>query len=281
MDARFHPAMAAIQKGDLEGLMALLTHDPSLASARSSVSHPTLLQFLVLQAIGVPTSPAMAKALIDRGADIHQPLIAAASKDNVDMVAFLLDAGASIEGNGRWSPLEEALYWGYERSVRLLVSRGAAVTNLRIAAGLGRMDTIENFFNEDGSLKAGAGIVESPFTKNAAIGPRAREPQAIIDNAFVYACMHNHIDAATYLLERGAGINTIPAGFDYAGTGLHYAAYRGHRAMIEFLLQRAADPTVKDPKVNSTPAGWAAHSGFVDLQERLEQEETRWGRVAQ
>jgi ankyrin repeat protein len=277
MDPKFHPAVDAIRSGDLDRFVALLEDDPSLATARSCVSHPTLLQCLVLETVGVPNVIAMAKALIERGADIHQPLIAAASKDNATMVEFLLDAGASIEGNARWSPLEEALYWGYERSVRLLVARGAPVKNLRVAAGLGLMDAIESFFNPDGSLKAEAGSVESPFEK-LAIVPRAHEAQAIIDNAFVYACMHNRIDAAKYLLERGAAIDEIPYGFDFAATGLHYAAYRGHRAMVEFLLQQGADPTIQDPKVNSTPAGWAQHSGYADLKELLEQEEIRWSR---
>jgi ankyrin repeat protein len=76
-----------------------------------------------------------------------------------------------------------------------------------------------------------------------------------------------------YLLERGAAINEIPAGFDYAGTGLHYAAYRGHRAMVEFLLGEGADPTVKDPKVHSRPAGWAEYGGHADLKELLDREE--------
>jgi uncharacterized protein len=269
MDARFHPAMAAIRNGDLGGLTSLLRSDPALATARSSCSHPTLLQCLVLDAVGVANSRAMAGALIESGADIHAPLVAAASIDNVDMVEFLLDAGAAIEGDSRWSPLEEALYWGNERSVRLLLARGAKVRNLRVAAGLGRMDAVQSFFSQDGALKPEAGIVASPFEK-LAIGPRAREPQAIIDNAFVYACMSNQIDAAGYLLERGAAIDAIPAGFDYAGTGLHYAAHRGHRAMVEFLLEKGADPTVKDSKVSSTPAGWAEHGGFMELKELLE-----------
>jgi ABC-type spermidine/putrescine transport system permease subunit I len=65
--------------------------------------------------------------------------------------------------------------------------------------------------------------------------------QGIVNNAFVYACMHGHIDAAKLLLEKGAEINIVPGGFDYAGTGLHYAALNGHRAMVEFLLQQGAD----------------------------------------
>jgi ankyrin repeat protein len=50
--------------------------------------------------------------------------------------------------------------------------------------------------------------------------------------------MHGHVDAATLLLKKGAEINTIPGGFDFAGTGLHYAALHGHREMVEFLIQQ-------------------------------------------
>jgi ankyrin repeat protein len=48
-------------------------------------------------------------------------------------------AGRTLQtqGNGRWSPLEEALYWGHEATVSLLLERGAAVNNLRTAAALG------------------------------------------------------------------------------------------------------------------------------------------------
>ncbi|HKY27412.1 MAG TPA: hypothetical protein VJM12_05640 [Pyrinomonadaceae bacterium] len=33
-------------------------------------------------------------------------------------------------------------------------------------------------------------------------------------------CMHNQIDAASLLLEKGAQIDAIPPGFDYSGTGI-------------------------------------------------------------
>ena len=275
MDAKFSGAQATIKAGDVEGLSAILERDPSLATARSSVSHPTLLQCLVLRTADVHNSRSMAQLLIDRGADIHQPLIAAASIDNVDMVQFLLDAGAAIDGDARWSPLEEALYWSSQRSLRVLLAHGAAIKNLRTAAGVGPLDAVTRFFNDDGSLKPDAGVVESPF-KSLHIGARARESQAIIDNAFVYACMHGHIDIATYLLDRGALVDAIPAGFDYAGTALHYAAFQGHRAMVEFLLDRGADPTVKDAKVNTTPANWADHRGHAQLRVLLEQREQQW-----
>jgi len=71
MDAKFHPAIAAIKSGDLEGLRSLLAQDPTLATARSSNSHPTLLQRLTLDARDVPNKVETAKLLIDAGAEIN------------------------------------------------------------------------------------------------------------------------------------------------------------------------------------------------------------------
>ena len=81
--------------------------------------------------------------------------------------------------------------------------------------------------------------------------------------------MHGHIGAATLLLQKGAQVNTIPGGFDFAGTGLHYAALNGHPPMVEFLLQQGADVNLKDTKVGATPSGWAEHGGHPEIAERL------------
>lgn len=285
MDIRFYPAIAAIKSGDVDRLKSLVSQDPSLATARSSTSHPTLLQCLVLDAVEVPNQVEMAKVLIDAGAEINGPLCAAASIGNVEAAAALLEAGAVVNGTGGWSPLEEALYWSNDRMIELLLERGASAHNLRIAAGLGRLDLIEGFFNGDGSLKPEAGKIDWPFgdclTSNLA-KPIKHELQAkidgwsndskdIVNNAFIYACMHNRLEVVNLLLEKGAEINTIPPGFDFAGTGLHYAALKGHRTIVDFLLENGADPNVKDTKVNNSPAGWANYGGYKELGNYLEQ----------
>jgi uncharacterized protein len=285
MDARFHPAIAAIRTGDLNLLRELVANDPSLATARSSRSHPTLLQCLALDAVDVPNKVDMAKVLIDAGADINGPLGAAACIDNVEIAELLLDRGAAINGMGSWSPLEETLYWRNYQVRDLLLARGASTHNLRIASGLGRLDLIESFFRSDGSLKSEAGKIDWPFGEleksnlncgikaelQAKIAQWSDDPQDIINNAFVYACNNNQIDAARLLLEKGAQLNAIPPGFDFAGTGLHYAAHNGDQAMVEFLLERGADVNVKDTKVHSTPAGWADHGGHPELKDYLAQ----------
>ena len=124
MDPKFHPAIAAIKAGDLNELKSLLSQDPSLATARSSLSHPTLLQCLVLDFVDLPNKIEMAHALVDAGAEINGPLVAAASIGNIEAVESLLSAGAEINGIGNWSPLEEALYWGNQNVIDLLLERG-------------------------------------------------------------------------------------------------------------------------------------------------------------
>jgi uncharacterized protein len=266
MDRKFHPAIAAIESDDLEKFRVLVGADPSLATSRSSTSHPTLLQCVALDGKGKPNNVAMAEVLIDAGAELNEPLVAAGSINNRAVAELLLDRGASIDGTGGWSPLEEALYWNSQDVVALLLERGAKIQNLRIAAGLGRTDLIENYFNADGSLKPEAGKINSPWGE---VNTGSQDRQGIVNNAFVYACMHGHIDAAQLLLDKGAEINVIPGGFDYAGTGLHYAALNGHRAMVEFLLNHGADRNVKDTKVGSTAAGWADYGGHPDLRDML------------
>ena len=276
--------MAAMKAGNIDELRSILRQDPSLATARSSRSHPTLLQCLALDAVDVPNKVEMAQVLIDAGAELDEPLVAACSIGNVEVAAALLDAGAAIDRPNGWSPLEEALYWGNNRMVALLLERGASISNLRTAAGLGRMDLLKSFFDSDGKLKPEAGKIKWPFggleecnfegkikaELLAKIAQWSNEPEEIINNAFIYACMHNQIEAAKFLLEKGADINAIPPGFDYAGTGLHYAALNGHRPMVDFLLERGADPKIKDTKVGSLPSGWANHGGHPELRDYLE-----------
>ena len=287
MDRKFQPAIAAIRSDDIENFKALIAADPSLATSRSSTSHPTLLQCVALDGNAKPHNVEMAAVLADAGAELNAPLVAAGSINNRGVAELLLDRGASIDGTGGWSPLEEALYWNSQDVIALLLERGASILNLRIAAALGRTDSIDRFFNADGSLKTEAGKIDWPFgnldqiagSNHSAAGKRAlaervnswsQDRQGILNNAFVYACMHGHTEAAKLLLERGAQINAIPGGFDFAGTGLHYAGLNGHRPMVLFLLERGADRSVKDTKVGSTAAGWADHGGHMDLRDLLQ-----------
>jgi ankyrin repeat protein len=272
MDERFHPAQDALARGDVEGLAALLAADPTLASGRSYAwDHPTLLQCLVLTMPPIDRLEALIDLLADHGAELTDPLIAACGIGNLRAVVRLLDLDARIDGNGQWSPLEEALYFGHTACVALLRERGASVTNLRTAAGVGDLPRVAACFDEAGNPTAAAGEVAWPFNAGSSSIPDdvRRDPRQIVNNALVYAAACDRAEVVDFLLERGGDVNAIPAGFDYAGTPLHYAAFRGHRAMVDHLLTRGADPSIRDTKVNGCPEGWAEHSGHAELAEYL------------
>jgi ankyrin repeat protein len=270
VDARFHPAQAALAAGDVAGLAALLDADPGLAAAVSqAVDHPTLLQCLVLTMPPVDTLEELIDLLAAHGAELTDPLIAACGCDNVRAVTRLLDLGGRIEGNGRWSPLEEALYFGQDDVVSLLLQRGAVVNKLRTAAGVGDLEEVARCFDEKGELTAAAGEIAWPFGSPIAAEVR-RDRQQILANALVYAASFGHIDVAIYLLNQGAQVNLIPAGFDYSGTALHYAAFQGRREMVDLLLRHGADPAVRDTKINTLAEDWAEHSKHSDLAAHLQ-----------
>lgn len=270
MDARFHPAQAALAAGDVEGLASLLEVDPGLAASRSlAKDHPTLLQCLVLTMPPVETLEDLIDLLAEHGAGLTDPLIAACGTDNVRAVTRLLDLEAKIDGNGRWSPLEEALYFGHEPVVSLLLGRGAKIGNLRIAAGVGDLEKVARCFDETGELTAEAGEIAWPFDQNSIPVETRRDRQHRLGNALVYASAWGRIETANYLWNQGTQLNMIPAGFDYAGTPLHYAALQGRREMVEWLLSRGADPSLRDAKIDKLAEDWADHGGHSDLAEFL------------
>ena len=203
MDERFRAAQAAIHDGNLVLLDSLLAADPGLAAGRSRCSHPTLLQCLVLTVSEQPHLPESIRALAAGGAELTDPLIAACGVDNVSAAAALLDLGADIEGNGKWSPLEEALYWGKRKALDLLLSRGAAIDSLRKAAGVGRTDYLDLCFTGTGELTKAAGFVRWPWVEKPIPDSIRFDRQQIIDNALVYAAAWCRIDAANVLLARG------------------------------------------------------------------------------
>jgi ankyrin repeat protein len=277
MDARFRLAEIALNAGDFDRVAAILKAEPELATARSSRSHPTLMQCLVLVNPPPEKLEPLIRLLAGYGSELTDPVIAAACMGNVRAISLLLDLGARIDGNGRWSPLEEALYWGFAASVKLLLERGAAVDNLRKAAALGQIDVLRACFDERGALTKKAGQVASPFEKldRFVTDDVRHDPRQIINNALVYAAGWGQHAALQELLDRGADLNAIPAGFDFAGTPLHYAALRGHRDTVDWLLERGADPSLRDTKIGNLPEDWAAHDGHTELAAYLKAKRER------
>lgn len=276
MDARFLPAQIAIHAGDIHAFERLIARNPDLATSRSSCSHPTLMQCLVLDGKDLPatTQTSMAQALVNAGSPLDEPLVACGSVGNSVLADYLLDKGARIDGDPSilrgWTILEEAIYWGHPEIVQRALERGATVRNLHTAAGLGSVEPMERFFDAEGMpIVPDEWPINFPFGK---MPPEQRSsgPQDILDNALTYAAMSGSAEAIRFLLEKGAAINSFPKGFDYRGTALHWAALRGLKPMCHFLLEHGADPALRDLSIQKTPAEWARHANEEEVAVLLE-----------
>ena len=88
--------------------------------------------------------------------------------------------------------------------------------------------------------------------------------------------MHNRLEVADFLLAQGADINAMVPGLDVKATVLHRVATAKGRftrseikTAIRFLLDRGADPAIRDGAYQSTPISWACHFGQNDSVDLL------------
>jgi ankyrin repeat protein len=250
-----------------------------------------------------------ARLLLERGADVNRgndygwtKLHQAGYGNDRELAELLLGAGARTDLDARGdggTPLVVALFWGHRDVVDLL---GLEPRNLRVAAGLGLVDLIDELA---GTPAAGAhrGFYR-PHGGFPAWAP-SDEPQEILDEALVWAAKSDRVEAIERLVELGADPNADPyrgtpltwaasngrvaavrrlaeLGADVNGRGtfggpdhgqgvtaLHLAAQSGRAEAVETLLELGADPTARDALHGGTPAGWAQFGCHPELAERL------------
>ena len=214
-----------IHRGDLSALASFLTEDPQAVRSRID-GQRTLLHIATDWPGHFPNVQQTIRLLAERGADLsapfqgrhtETPLHWAASCDDVTALDTLLDLGADIESPGAViggeSPLADAVAFGQWQAARRLIERGARST-LWQSAALGLMDR-----------------VREPFA-----GPAQPTPDDVT-NAFWCACHGGQIEAAEYLLARGADHNWI----GHSGnTPLDAAVRNGNRELVEWLETHGA-----------------------------------------
>jgi ankyrin repeat protein len=103
-------------------------------------------------------------------------------------------------------------------------------------------------------------------------------------NKLVEAIRLREIDRVRALLDEDGSL--IQARDESGATALHYAAFDGHREIVELLLDRGAEINSRDSQFGATPAGWAIEylrerGGYLGIELRdvayaIENGDARW-----
>lgn len=275
--AKFESGAEAIVNGNLAKLKRLLREDPRLVRARSTRRHAaTLLHYV--SANGVENyrqkTPqnivAIAEVLLNAGAEVDAEanvygggattlgLVATsihpyrAGVQN-ELMELLLNHGAEIDHRTSTGKLQSsvlsALANGRREAAEYLAARGARLS-LEAAAGVGRLDAVKRFFNDDGSRK----------TKTS---------RQQVQSAFLCACFWGRNDVIEFLLDKGVDLND---GGSDGQTPLHCAVITGQLETVRLLLK--LNPPLEATNIyGGTVLGqtlWsAAHGGDPQLYSEI------------
>ena len=84
--------------------------------------------------------------------------------------------------------------------------------------------------------------------------PPRDDPAEILGEALVHAAHNGRDESVAWLLDRGVDVDAAP----YLGlTGLHLAVLSGYLHMVELLVERGADLTLRDEVHGETALEWA------------------------
>jgi len=256
----FEEAADAIIAGDRVTLERLLDEHPDLVHARSSRQHrATLLHYVAANGVEnyrqetPPNIVEIARLLLDAGAAVDaeadmygggattlglamtsaHPRRAGVQNDLADL---LLERGARI-GSGS---VRSCLMNGCPEAAEYLARRGVPL-DLEEAAGIGRLDLVERYFDEPRSLA----------------DPAWRQE---VGDALMMAVWYERTDVVAFHLDRGFDPAWKARGHGESRTALHLAAYEGRVAIVELLLRHAAPVNVTDDVHGTTPLVWALHA---------------------
>ena len=225
-------AYRALEADDRAELARLLDAHPELVTARGTNGNDLL---------GMANSLDITRLMLDRGADPNRgndygwtKLHSAGYGNRPELAKVMLAAGARTDLFGRGdggTPLIAALFWGHREVVPLL---GLEPRNLRVAAGLGLVDMIQELA---GTPAAGAhrGFYR-PHGGFPAWQP-SDDPQEVLDEALVWAAKAGRVEALAPLVELGADVNADP----YRGTALTWAAVNGRVGAVRALIDLGAE----------------------------------------
>lgn len=190
-------------------------------------------------------------------------------KDRGPFITRLLEFDPALLREVRRPPssaLEFALEYGKAHLIPLLTTIWPLPDDLCHASGVGDVARVKGWFDEAGRPRLGSLSQHHPTNKPSILRNLHWTPanaQHILDVALAWACMNRHFEIATFLLERGANVNTNWSTHEPASI-LHECAVRGNYEAAQFLIDHGIDMTIRDYRWNGTAEGWAYHAFQVE-----------------
>jgi hypothetical protein len=279
--AGYETAADAIIAGDEAMLRRLLREKPALIRARSTREHnATLLHYTAANgvegyrqvtpknAVAIARILLVAGAEVDAEADVYgggcttlglaatsqHPRIAG---NQIDLMQLLIERGARLEdapiAGNKHSAVTACLANNCPEAAAYLADHGARL-DLESAAGIGRMDALQSFFDEEGR-------------------PKPEIDRDLLNSALRYAAGFGQIESVEFLLQHGAD---IADGGDDGQTPTHYSVIFGRLDILKALLKHHP-PLESRNRYGGTVLGqalWsAAHGGdpglFIEIIETL------------
>jgi hypothetical protein len=159
------------------------------------------------------------------------------------------------------SALVFALSYGHAHLIPALTRIWPLPDDLPHAAGTGDAAAVARWFDATGQAVLGSLAHHYPANdpKRADLGWEPVTTQHVLDVALAWACVNRHFDVASFLLERGADINTNWSTHEPASI-LHECAYHGNEDAVRFLIDHGADLTIEDYRYHATAEGWARYA---------------------
>jgi ankyrin repeat protein len=314
----FLAAFRALEARDFAKLNLLLRRHPRLARERGTNGN-TLLNLAV--SLGAKAELDVARSLVDillaAGADVNDandrgwtPLHQAGYSNQPAIAYALIERGADLESDAHGSggtPLIIALFWGHREVADELSRHSVAPGNLRAAAGLGNGELLENCFNRGKTLTSDAFAARGFYRPHSGFPDwrPSSDPQEVLDEALVWAskagrtevlprliragarmdadpyrgtpliwaASRNRMETAAWLIDHGA---TIDLKGTFGGlthgqgvTALHMASQSGHLSMVKMLIERGADPKIKDDLYHGDAEGAANFFGQIAVRDYL------------
>ncbi len=205
--------------------------------------------------------------LLTEGADVNArsgwrsdtPLhCAATSKDaGKDIAELLIAHGADVDAENASgdTPMQYAAFYDRHDIIKLLLEKGATISNIHLAAYMGYLAKLDAFIQEGVGINTLDGHGYAPLHYAAQNGQKETAELLIAKGADVdvkawsgltplrLAVMGGHKDIVELLITHGADINVK----DNQGmTVLHYAVRDRHKDIVELLIAKRADINAKD-----------------------------------